>query len=126
MNVYVIYGIVALLLAVCGYVAFAEGYQDRVYRTVYRLVCSAEEEITGTKRGQERKAQVARAIHAWLPRWARLFVGEEDIDDLIELAVAKMKQLLQQQAQQAELTAAVQARIAQKDAAPAAQKEVTR
>ena len=94
MNGYVIYGLVAVLLAVCGYVAFAEGYHDRVYRLIYRLVCNAEREITGTKRGQERKAQVVQAIHDWLPAWARIFISPQDIDDLIELAVAKMKQLL--------------------------------
>ncbi len=96
MNQYVIYGIVAALLAVCGYVAFAEGYQDKVYRLIFKLVCNAEREITGTKRGQERKAQVARAIHDWLPGWARILITEQDIDDLIELAVKKMKQLLEE------------------------------
>lgn len=114
MNVYVIYGIVVLLAAVCGYVAFAEGYQDKVYRVIYRLVCGAEEEITGSKRGQERKAQVVRAIHDWLPRWARLFISEQDIDDLIELAVEKMKQLLCQEAEEAEVSARMRETIAQK------------
>ena len=62
MNPYWIYAIVTVLLAVCAYVAFAEGYQDRVYRLIYRLVCAAEQEITGTKRGQERKQRVIAAL----------------------------------------------------------------
>lgn len=94
MNVYVIYALAALLLAACGYVAFAEGYQDKVYRIIYKLVCNAEQEIVGTKRGQERKAQVVQALHGLLPGWARIFVSQQDIDDLIELAVESMKQLL--------------------------------
>ncbi len=94
MNPYIIYTIIAVLLAICGYVAFAEGYQDKVYRVIYRLVCAAEQQITGTKRGQERKAAVLASIHAWLPGWARLFVTQQDLDDLVELAVEKMKQLL--------------------------------
>lgn len=94
MNVYIIYTVAALLLAACGYVAFSEGYQDKVYRMIYRLVCNAEQEIVGTKRGQERKAQVVQALHDMLPAWARLFVSRQDIDDLIELAVESMKQLL--------------------------------
>lgn len=98
MNEYLVYAIVAVLLVVCGYVAFAEGYQDKVYRIIYKLVCNAEEEITGTKKGQERKEQVVKAIHDWLPPWARIFVTEQDIDDLIELAVTKMKQLLDEEA----------------------------
>ena len=98
MEWYWIYTIVAVLLAVCGYVAFAEGYQDKVYRIIYRLVCEAEREIVGTKRGQERKAQVVAALHGILPRWAQIFVSEEDIDELIELAVAGMKALLAKQA----------------------------
>ena len=97
MEWYWIYAIVAVLLAVCGYVAFAEGYQDKVYRIIYRLVCAAEQEIVGTKRGQERKAQVVTALHGILPRWARIFVSEADIDELIELAVAGMKALLEKQ-----------------------------
>ena len=97
MERYWIYAIVAVLLAVCGYVAFAEGYQDKVYRIIYRLVCAAEREIVGTKRGQERKAQVINTLHGILPRWARIFVSEADIDELIELAVAGMKALLEKQ-----------------------------
>ena len=69
MEWYWVYAIVAVLLAVCGYVAFAEGYQDKVYRIIYRLVCETEREIVGTKRGQERKAQVVAALHGILPRW---------------------------------------------------------
>ena len=98
MNPYWIYAIVAVLLAVCAYVAFAEGYQDRVYRLIYRLVCVAEQEITGTKRGQERKQRVIATLHDTLPRWARIFISEQDIDDLIELAGGAMKKLLEQQA----------------------------
>ncbi len=97
MERYWIYAIVAVLLAVCGYVAFAEGYQDKVYRIIYRLVCAAEREIVGTKRGQERKAQVINTLHGILPRWARIFVSEADINELIELAVAGMKALLENQ-----------------------------
>ncbi len=105
MNVYWICGIVAALLVVCGYVAFAEGYQDKVYRIVYRLVCTAEREITGNKRGQERKAQVIAALHDLLPGWAQIFVSEQDVDELIELAVTKMKELLQKQADALQETA---------------------
>ena len=71
-----------------------------MYRTVYKLVCNAEQEIVGTKRGQERKAQVVQAIHDWLPAWARIFISQQDIDDLIELAVETMKQLLAPHAEQ--------------------------
>lgn len=98
MNQYWVYAIVAVLLAVCGYVAFTEGYQDRVYRMIYQLVCTAEREIVGTKRGQERKAQVIAALHDLLPSWARIFVSEADIDELIELAVTGMKAVLARQA----------------------------
>ncbi len=99
MTQYWICGIVAVLLAVCGYMAFAEGYHDQVYRIIYRLVCAAEQEITGTKRGQERKARVIAALHDTLPSWARIFISEQDIDELIELAVEKMKALLARQAE---------------------------
>lgn len=109
MNLYWIYAVAAVLLAVCAYVAFAEGYQDQVYRLIYRLVCTAEREITGTKRGRERKAQVIAALHETLPAWARLFVSEKDIDDLIELAVKKMKELLAQQTAAQEAAAVTKA-----------------
>lgn len=65
-----------------------------LHAIVYKLVCNAEQEIVGTKRGQERKAQVVQALHGLLPGWARIFVSQQDIDDLIELAVESMKQLL--------------------------------
>jgi len=90
----VVYGLVSLLILTGGYVAFTAGYQERLYRSVYRLVCSAERQVTGSKRGQERKQQVMTAIHGLLPGWAKLFVSEKDLNELIEIAVQKMKESL--------------------------------
>lgn len=71
------------------------GYREQVEIIAYRLVCKAEKEILGSKRGQEKKAQVIKWLHEQLPPVAKLFVTEKDIDQAIEFAVQKMKAYLE-------------------------------
>lgn len=80
-----------VLLALAGWLACRRGWQDQVFGALYLLVCRAEAEMTGTRRGRERKAAVLAAVHGWLPAWARLFVSEKDLSRLLEEAVALMK-----------------------------------
>lgn len=91
----VILAVFALLVAAAvAFVLCRAGYKEKVFRVAYRFVCEAEEQITGTKRGQARKAAVVAKLHTWLPAWARFFISEKDIDALIELAVVEMKKAL--------------------------------
>ena len=94
--VLVVVGIAVLIWKLCK-----AGYRKKVFSVLYELVCRAEEEITGTKRGQERKAAVLAAIHARLPGWAQLLVTEQDLDNLLEKAVTLMKQKLAEGAENA-------------------------
>lgn len=89
-------GLLLILLVFIGWLMCRKGYKKQVFGTLYMLVCRAEAEIVGTKRGKERKAQVLAAIHEWMPGWMRIFITEKDLDNLLEAAVRKMKEMLKQ------------------------------
>jgi hypothetical protein len=61
---------------------------------VLEAVCKAEEEIQGTKKGQERFAQVVSQIRAIIPTKLQWLFTEARIKKIIEWAVKKMKQAL--------------------------------
>ena len=86
--------VLAAALAIAAYAAIRLGYKKQVAAMAYRFVCSAENQIKGTKMGQERKAQVLAWLHDCLPFPVTLFVTEADLDRIIESAVAKMKEAL--------------------------------
>lgn len=83
-----------LCCALAAFWAVKAGYKRQVMRVGYELVCKAEREITGTKKGRERKAQVIKEIYQRLPSLCRLFVSEKAIDSMIDMCVDKMKSVL--------------------------------
>ena len=89
-------GMVAVLaiIAFLMYYAAKSGYKDKVFGLLYQMVCRAEMEFTGSGRGAEKKEWVIERIHDALPKWARILVSEQDIENLLELAVTKMKEYL--------------------------------
>ena len=86
--------VLAAALVVAAFAAIRLGYKKQVAEMAYRFVCSAENQIKGTKMGQERKAQVLEWLHDCLPFPVTLFITEDDLDRMIESAVAKMKEAL--------------------------------
>ena len=76
------------------WLALSGGSRRQAAKLAYRLVCAMEQQMTGPGRGAERKAMVVRLLHARLPQWTQLFLSERELDELIELAVRKMKELL--------------------------------
>ena len=61
---------------------------------VYQLVLSAEEHITGEKKGNERFEFVISKIREIIPSWLKWFFTEKRIKNIIEWAVSKMKNAL--------------------------------
>ena len=82
--------------ALCLWLALSGSSRRQAARLTYRLVCTMEQQLTGPGRGAERKAMVIRLLHARLPQWTQVFLSEQELDTLIELAVRKMKELLAQ------------------------------
>lgn len=101
MNWFVAVGGLAVLaaLVVIACIAIKNGNKEVVFRTLYTLVCKAEEAFEGTGRGAEKKAWVVQKIYETLPGWARVFISKKDIDALLELAVQKMKEILAEAAE---------------------------
>lgn len=91
---YIVGGIIVVVIAVAIFILCRKGYKAEVAGTIYALVCRAEVELAGSKRGQEKKALVIRRLHEMLPVWAALLISEQDIDALIEAAVEQMKRVL--------------------------------
>lgn len=81
------------LLIVVGFV-FLLQYKS-FKKVVLDLVTIAENDIIGTKRGQERFALVVSQIHNIIPNKFKWFFTEERIKNIIEWAVRKMKQTLE-------------------------------
>lgn len=96
-----LYAGLVVALAAAAFLAIKLGYKKKVAAIAYNFVCSAEEQITGTKRGQERKAQVLAWLHDCIPAPLRLFITEADLDRIIETAVARMKTALKEAAENA-------------------------
>ena len=85
-------GAAVVLLAL--WLALSRHSRSKAARLAYRLVCLMERQMIGPGRGAERKARVISLLHARLPQWTRLFLSEQELDMLIELAVQRMKDLL--------------------------------
>jgi len=64
---------------------------------VYIFVLAAEQYITGTKKGAERKEWVMNKIYEVLPDIITKFLPRETLDGLIENAVEQMKARLAEQ-----------------------------
>lgn len=71
------------------------GYKKQVLEVAYVLVCQAEREITGTKRGQERKIKVTEWLRERVPFPFSLILSDALIDKVIESAVSKMKKTME-------------------------------
>ena len=91
---------IAAIVALGMYLSAKNGYKDTVFRALYTLVCRAEPTFEGSGRGVEKKAWVIQRIREILPKWAKIFISEEDIENLLELAVDKMKEFLENKAQE--------------------------
>lgn len=91
---YIIGCVIALVVLIAVFILCKKGYKAEIAGTVYALVCRAEVELEGSKRGQEKKALVIKRLHEMLPAWAALLISEKDIDNLIDLAVEQMKRVL--------------------------------
>jgi hypothetical protein len=100
-------GTVAAVISVVAALILAvrEGSKAVIAKEVYELVCIAERQITGTKRGQERKAAVVKCLHNMLPPALRLFITDATIDNMIETAVKEMKAALQKASTESKDTA---------------------
>lgn len=94
-----LYAGLIIALAAAAFLAVKLGYKKKVAAIAYNFVCSAEEQITGTKKGQERKAQVLAWLHDCIPVPLQFFVSEADLDNIIEGAVQRMKSALKEAAQ---------------------------
>lgn len=71
------------------------GYTKQVKETLFYLVCQAELEFGGGT-GELKYAAVTMWIYETLPTIARIFYPPKTIDRLIEQAVARMKEYLQE------------------------------
>lgn len=91
---YIVGGVVAVVILVALFILCKKGYKSEIAGTIYALVCRAEVELEGSKRGQEKKALVISRLHDLLPIWAKILISEQDIDNLIEAAVEQMKRVL--------------------------------
>ena len=91
---YIVGVCIAVVVSVAIFILCRKGYKAEVASTIYALVCRAEVELEGSKRGQEKKALVIKRLHDLLPVWAALLISEQDIDNLIEAAVEQMKRVL--------------------------------
>ena len=97
----------ALVLIVVGAVSLVLGlirlgYGAAVKPLVLDLIERAEQEIQGTKRGQERKAWVTQMLRAALStsKWGRLIswaITDETIGTVIQFFFDRMKAALQKQ-----------------------------
>lgn len=63
------------------------------------FVLAAEQYITGTKKGAERKEWVINKIYEVLPDVVTALLPRDTLDDLIENAVQQMKKMLAEQAE---------------------------
>lgn len=64
---------------------------------IYSLVVSAEENIKGNKKGEERYKQVVERIHAVLPKILQFIFTQTHINNLIERSVERMKKAIEKE-----------------------------
>lgn len=90
-----IFVIVGCLVGLGLVILLSFGLKNKDFRKlVYRLVVEAENAIKGTKKGQERFDYVLEVAYEHIPEGLQWFLTKERIGDIIEWAVAKMKDKL--------------------------------
>ena len=99
---FVIIGIVLVITLVVAviYVAQAVMHYDKrelnstkrlLRESAYILVRTAETLFDKPGSGQEKYKYVSELLYKRIPKWATKFITEEDVNDIIEAAVARMK-----------------------------------
>ena len=74
---------ILLCLAVFFYVFYLilNKRWEKLRKLAYKFILQAENEITGTKRGQERFEFVIKELYLLIPKWLQLFITEESIKE---------------------------------------------
>lgn len=90
-----LYDIVTVLVAilVLGYLWY-RGQKKIVYRAIYGLVSVAEKQFGGGT-GAIKFSFVVAEVYKLLPTIAKLFLSEKQLDNMIEDAVARLKNFLE-------------------------------
>ena len=72
-----------------------KGYEDKVRRVLFYLVCQAEKEF-GDGTGALKYETVVCWVYDLIPGWAQFLITKDFIDDGIEKAVDRLKLMLQE------------------------------
>jgi len=89
------YYIVLIVLAVLSLIFALFTKNKKIKKIVFDLVVKAEQEIKGTKKGQERLAWVIDQVQTFIPKPLQWFFTDERIKAIIEWAVVQMKKQLE-------------------------------
>lgn len=89
------YYIVLIVLAVLSLLFALFTKNKKIKKIVLDLVIKAEQEIKGTKKGQERFAFVIEQIQLIIPKQLHWFFTDERLKSIIEWAVTQMKKQLE-------------------------------
>lgn len=95
MTTEMIYGIATLIVAVVLFVLVRIGYKRQVSEILFYLVVLAEKQFGGGT-GEIKFAAVTAWIYEKMPIALRFLFTQQEISNLIELAVARMKEYLNQ------------------------------
>lgn len=93
---------IAVLAVVAGYFAIRYGYKEQVMKVLFYLVTKAEKQLGGGT-GELKFAAVTTWLYERFPLALRFFFTTKQVDELIELAVQKMKEYLEKNSKAAEL-----------------------
>ena len=98
--------IIGLIVIALSYIGLRSQYKKQVAAILLYLVTKAEAEF-GSGTGEIKKSAVATWIYERLPAFIRFFLSEAVISQMIEDAVAYMKEYLQNNTKAQELVATV-------------------
>lgn len=92
-NEFVVFGIVAVLSVALISVLILSGKKELVKKAVLTLVLEAETKY-GSGTGDIKYEYVVEQLHARFPKLVKVIFTETMLDDIIENAVALMKEIL--------------------------------
>lgn len=71
------------------------GYSVVVAKAAYKWICWAEENVIGSKMGEEKKKQVIKALRDLTPDWLDWAINEKFLDFFVELIFKVTKSKLE-------------------------------